>query len=98
MTTRSVPAGNAVSACQSIAGSWPETSFSVRAMSRSRLIPGKTTTADFIAMIWMEGPKTASSPHHLDLVILDHGIGQKLVGRFFQSGFGAGLVAAFNLD
>ena len=27
MTTRSVPAGSAVSACQTIAGSWPETSL-----------------------------------------------------------------------
>src|SRR5665213_284599 len=49
MTTRSVPAGSSVSACQSIAVSRPEISFSARAMSRSRLIPGKTITADFIS-------------------------------------------------
>src|SRR5436190_19931082 len=48
MTTRSVPAGSAGSACQTKLGSVPDTSFSVRAMSRSRLMPGKTTTADFI--------------------------------------------------
>jgi hypothetical protein len=40
--------GSAVSACQTIAASLPEASFSARAMSRSRLIPGKTSTADFI--------------------------------------------------
>src|SRR3984957_18620786 len=49
MTTRSVPAGNCVSACHSIAGSRPETSFNARAMSRSRLMPGKTITADFMS-------------------------------------------------
>src|SRR4029079_6981561 len=49
MTTRSVPAGSAVSACHTMAGSRPDTSLSVRAMSRSRLIPGKTTTAAFIS-------------------------------------------------
>src|ERR1700679_528733 len=49
MTTRSVPAGNCVSACQSIAGSRPETSFNARAMSRSRLMPGKTITTDFMS-------------------------------------------------
>jgi hypothetical protein len=37
-----------VSACQTIAGSRPENSSSARAMSRSRLMPGKTMTADFI--------------------------------------------------
>ena len=49
MTTRSVPGGNAVSACQTIAGSRPDMSRNARAMSRSRLMPGKTSTADFIA-------------------------------------------------
>jgi hypothetical protein len=44
------PLGSAVSACQTIAASLPETSFSARAMSRSRLIPGKTRTADFMAL------------------------------------------------
>ena len=44
----SLPAGSAVSACQTIAGAWPEMSFRARAMSRSRLMPGKTMTADFI--------------------------------------------------
>src|SRR5665213_2317319 len=48
MTTRSVPAGNSRSACHTIAGSRPETSLSVRAMSRSRLMPGNTTTAAFM--------------------------------------------------
>ena len=43
-----LPAGNVVSACQTIAGARPEMSLSARAMSRSRLMPGKTRTADFI--------------------------------------------------
>ena len=43
-----VPGGSCVSACQTIALSRPETSLSARAMSRSRLMPGKTRTADFI--------------------------------------------------
>src|SRR3954451_21294771 len=98
MTTRSVPAGSAVSACQSMAGSRPETSRSVRAMSRSRLMPGKTTTADFISTIWIEPPEAASSSHHLDAIILDHGIDQELVGGFLQRGFRPRLVAAFQLD
>src|SRR5206468_11801107 len=33
-----------------IAASWPEASLSARAISRSRLIPGKTRTADFMAL------------------------------------------------
>src|ERR1700733_12880731 len=56
MTTRSVPAGSSRSACQTIAGSRPEMSRSARAMSRSRLMPGKTSTADFIA-----GPRGCGS-------------------------------------
>src|SRR5215213_879256 len=98
MTTRSVPAGSSVSACQSMAGSRPETSLSVRAMSRSRLMPGKTTTADFISTIWNERSRRASSPHHLNPVILDHGIGEELVGGFLQSRFRPRLVAALDLD
>src|SRR5829696_2785550 len=98
MTTRSVPAGNSVSACHSMAGSRPDTSLSVRAMSRSRLMPGKTTTADFISTIWIEPPEAASSSHHLDAVILDHGIGEELVGGFLQSRFRPRLVAALDLD
>src|SRR6185312_6078490 len=49
MTTRSVPAGRSRSACHTIAGSRPEMRRSVRAMSRSRLMPGKTTMAAFMA-------------------------------------------------
>jgi hypothetical protein len=37
-----------MSACQTMAGARPEISVSARAMSRSRLMPGKTSTADFI--------------------------------------------------
>src|SRR5687767_8950006 len=98
MTTRSVPAGNVVSACQSIAGSRPDTSLSVRAMSRSRLMPGKTTTADFMAVIWNEQPRRASSFRHLDAVILDHGIGEQLVGRLLQGRRYLRFVAALNFD
>src|SRR3954447_15792093 len=98
MTTRSVPAGSAVSAGQSIAGSCPETSLSVRAMSRSRLMPGKTTMADFMSTIWIEPPQAASSSNHLDAVILDHGIGQELVGGVLQSRFRTPLVFALELN
>src|SRR5205807_3569539 len=51
-----MPLGSAVSACQTIAGSWPEIRRSARAMSRSRLMPGKTRMADFIARSLLEEP------------------------------------------
>src|SRR4051812_24151325 len=88
MTTRSVPAGSAVSACQTMAGSLPETSLSVRAMSRSRLMPGNTTTAAFMA----------PSSLDFDPVILDHRVGQKLVGRLLEQGFGFSGVGALDFD
>src|SRR5581483_1461349 len=66
----------------------PDTSFSVRAMSRSRLMPGKTRTADFISR----------ASDKLDAVILNHGIGEKLVGRGLQRGLGLRPVGAFQLD
>ena len=50
-----------VSACQTIAGSWPEISFSVRAMSRSRLMPGKTRTADFIGASFRQRLRTPAA-------------------------------------
>ena len=40
--------GNAVSACHTMTGSRPDTRRNVRAMSRSRLMPGKTMTAAFM--------------------------------------------------
>src|SRR5215469_17844822 len=92
MTTRSVPTGKALSACHTIAGSRPEISRSARAMSRSRLMPGKTTTADFIA-----ASKLCSSVH-FDPVILDHGIRQKLLGGAFERRLGAGPIGAFNFN
>src|SRR3954471_20678632 len=61
MTTRSMPEGNSVSACHTMAGSVPDTSLSVRAMSRSRLMPGKTTTADFIGDV----PSTEETSYSL---------------------------------
>src|SRR5690348_5263878 len=73
MTTRSVPCGSSVSACHTIAGARPDTSLSVRAMSRSRLMPGKTRTAAFIA-----------SPNHLDGVVLDYRVRQQPVGGLLQ--------------
>src|ERR1700709_1062180 len=85
-TTRSVPLGSAVSACQTIAASWPDASFSARAMSRSRLIPGKTRMGGFI---WERCLAQNFHP-----VILDHGIGQELVGGILQRRFGLGLVGA----
>ena len=38
------------------------------------------------------------SPDHLDPVILDHRIGEQLVGRLLEQLFSAGLVAAIELD
>src|SRR6202035_5333543 len=93
MTTRSVPAGSSRSACQTIAGARPDTSLRARAMSRSRLMPGKTITADFIAT-----PIRLASSGHLDPVILDHGVGEELLGGVLERGCGAGVVGAFDLD
>src|SRR5579871_2779133 len=91
MTTRSVPAGSSRSACQTMAGSRPPTWASARAMSRSRLMPGKTKTADFMAAI----PR---SPGHFDAVILDHRVGEQLFGRSLERTLGAGAVLALDLD
>src|SRR6185312_11968860 len=88
MTTRSVPAGSAVSACHTIDGDCPDTSFSVRAMSRSRLMPGKTRTDAFIGL----------SSQHFHPVILDHGVGQELVGGLLEQRLRFRLVAAFQFD
>src|SRR5271167_1137775 len=93
MTTRSVPGGRSRSACQTIAGSRPEMSRSARAMSRSRLIPGKTSTADFIAI-----PVRQHSCRHLDPVILDYGVGEEFFRGGLERGLGAGAVSAFDLD
>src|SRR5271154_6262812 len=88
MTTRSVPAGNSRSACHTIAGARPETSRSVRAMSRSRLMPGKTTTADFIGRCSCD----------LDAVVLDPGVREQLLRRLLEPDFGCGAVAVGDLD
>src|SRR6202166_4384080 len=93
MTTRSVPRGSSASACHTMAGSRPEIRRSARAMSRSRLMPGKTRTADFIKI--SERP---SSSGDLDAVVLDHGVGQKLFGRCLERRLGAGAIGAFDLD
>src|SRR5689334_12733057 len=89
MTTRSVPAGSAVSACHTMLGSVPETSLSVRAISRSRLMPGKTTTAAFMA---------GGSSQHLDAVVLDHRVGEEFFRGILEGGFGPGPVGAVDLD
>src|SRR3954469_15135784 len=86
----SVPEGSEVSACQTIVGSCPDASRSARAMSRSRLIPGKTRTADFI---WC-----ACLAQNLDPVILDYRVRQQLVGGGFQRRLGVGLVGAGQFD
>src|SRR6516165_4823765 len=93
MTTRSVPAGSAASACQTIAGSRPEMRRSARAISRSRLIPGKTSTADFIAT---SAPPSSSA--YFDAVILDHGIGEKLFGGGPERRLRVGTIGAVDLD
>ena len=61
-------------------------------MSRSRLIPGNTSTADFIAAL------PAALTRHLDPIILDHGVGEQLFGGILQRGLGAGAVGALDLD
>src|ERR1051325_8533363 len=86
-----MPAGKAVSACQIIAGSRPLARRSARAMSRSRLMPGKTTTADFMV-------KRAGPSFDLDVVILDQGIGQKLVGCLLERSLRRLAVASLDLD
>src|ERR1700733_9673655 len=93
MTTRSVPAGSSVSACQTSPGSRPEMRRSARAISRSRLIPGKCSTADFIAR-----PIGLRSSGHFDAIILDHRICQQFLGRVFERRFGAGAIGALNVD
>src|SRR5215469_3981003 len=72
-----------------MAGARPDTRVSARAMSRSRLMPGKTTTAAFMAR---------ASSQHLDLVVLDDHVGEQLVGRLFERGLGARRVHAFEFD
>src|ERR1700736_4078744 len=72
-----------------MAGARPETRVSVRAMSRSRLMPGKTTTAAFMA---------SDSSQHLDLVVLDDDVGEELVGRLLERCLGARRIDAVELD
>src|SRR5690349_14920523 len=67
MTTSSVPGGSSGSACQTIAGSRPETSRSARDMSRSRLMPGKTSTADFMKASSPDVARHAAALLHLRL-------------------------------
>src|SRR6516165_5923054 len=103
ITTRSVPAGSAVSACHTIVGARPETSRSARAMSRSRLIPGKTSTADFIvalaAVVVGEGVLSQIElRQNLNPIILDHRVGEELFGCVLERRLGAGAIGAFDLD
>src|SRR6202453_655956 len=93
MTTRSVPAGSSVSACHTIAGSRPEMCRSARAMSRSRLIPGKCSTADFMAR--PIGPRSSG---HFDAVVFDHGVGEQFLGRVFKRGLCGGAIGTLNVD
>src|ERR1043166_4589392 len=72
-----------------MAGARPDTRLSARAMSRSRLMPGKTTTAAFMA---------PASLQHLDLVVLDDDVGEELVGRLFERRLGARPIDAVALD
>src|SRR5207244_528136 len=58
-------------------------------MSRSRLMPGKTTTAAFMA---------SASSQHLDLIVLDDDVGEELVGRLLERRLGARSVDAVELD
>src|SRR3954469_17198922 len=72
-------------------GSAPDTSLSVRAMSRSRLMPGKTTTADFMAA-------RPCSSQHLNAIVLDHGVGEELFRGFFERCLRPRPVGALDLD
>src|SRR5258705_3728895 len=38
------------------------------------------------------------SVHHLDAIILDHRVGEQLLGRLLEGGFGAALVRTHDLD
>src|SRR5215469_14419867 len=86
-----------MSVCHTMAGSRPEVRRSARAMSRSRLIPGKTRTADRIISLQTECRSGASS-EHLDAIILNHRIGEKLVGRLPQQLLGEFRITARKLD
>ncbi len=57
-------------------------------MSRSRLMPGKTMTADFMG----------GYPADLDAVVLDHGVCEQLLRRVPEPGLGTGAVAVGDLD
>src|ERR1700736_2074254 len=72
-----------------MAGARPDTRVSARAMSRSRLMPGKTTTAAFMVR---------SSSQHLDLIVLDDDVGEELVGRLLERRLGARRIDAVELD
>src|SRR5579885_1905572 len=86
-----MPGGNSASACQTIAGSCPEVSRNARAMSRSRLMPGKTSTADFMAL-------RSRSSEDLDAVIFDDRVGKQFFGGFSECRLGASAVGAVDLD
>src|SRR5262245_40854465 len=63
-----------------MAGSRPVARRNASCMSRSRLVPGKTTMADFMAA----GPfrtSCATSSHEIDRIVLDHGVGQELAAH-----------------
>src|SRR6187200_2634756 len=76
--------GISVSVCQTVTGAWPEILVSAAIMSRSRLRPGRRTTADFMAGLSGECYG----------IILDHRIRQQLLAHGFQVGFSLGLVGA----
>src|SRR5882757_6014553 len=88
MTTRSA-SGNFVSVCQTRAGFEPVTASRAIIMSASRLRPGKRMTADFIA----KGPSS-----QLNLVILDHCVGDQLVAHRLDLGLGLGPVHLTQFD
>src|SRR5207248_7625397 len=74
-------------------------------MSRSRLMPGKTTTAEFMAARARAqlAPRSARSRRatrsfELDLIILDQAIGQELVGRLLERSLRRLAVAPLDLD
>src|SRR5262249_13659934 len=93
-TTRSIPGGSAVSACHTMAGSRPDTRFSVRAMSRSRLMPGKTMTAAFTDL----QPMSFISTNQLHIVTFDHGVRQQLLRGLAEPRLGRSAVAVGDFD
>src|SRR5262249_14733303 len=65
-----------------------------RAMSRSRLMPGNTSTADFMARLLSQ----TALGQNLNPEIFDHRVGEQFLCRILQRRLGAGAIGALELD